>query len=133
MPKKTKASHKKRILIVEDEKPMACALQLKLEHCGFEIHCAYHGEEGLALISEQPFDLILLDLVMPRKDGFAVLRSLQTQKNRIPIIVLTNLGQEEDAQEVIRLGAQEYFVKSDTPIVTIVTEVTRILAQKNKA
>ena len=67
----------KRILIIEDEKPLARALELKLAHVGFETKSAVNGEEGLAILQEESFDLILTDLVMPQVDGFSVLTTLR--------------------------------------------------------
>lgn len=126
MPKKQSA-RKKRILLVEDEKPIAQTLELKLAKSGFEVTCAYDGMECMAYIEQEPFDLVLLDLVMPEKDGFTVLEELKNKKMRPPVIVLTNLGQEEDELRCKALGADDYFVKADTPLITIVERVSRLL------
>lgn len=126
MPKK-QSSRKKKILLVEDEKPIAQTLELKLVKSGFEVTCAYDGIECMASLEQEPFDLVLLDLVMPEKDGFTVLEELKNKQKRPLIIVLTNLGQEEDEQRCKALGAEDYFVKADTPLVTIVERVSRLL------
>jgi DNA-binding response OmpR family regulator len=118
---------KMRILVADDEKPMAHALELKLSHEGFEVQTATNGDEALALIDEFKPQLLLLDLVMPKKDGFAVLEELHERGNKIPIIITTNLGQEEDKQRVAKLGAKNYLVKSNTPIAAIVAEVKKVL------
>ena len=118
---------KMRILVADDEKPMAHALELKLSHEGFEVQTATNGDEALALIDEFKPQLLLLDLVMPKKDGFAVLEELHERGNKIPIIITTNLGQEEDKQRVAKLGAKNYLVKSNTPISAIVAEVKKVL------
>ena len=66
----------KKILIIEDEKPMARALELKLAHAGFEVKAVFNGEEGVELLQKETYALILLDLVMPKIDGFKVLETL---------------------------------------------------------
>lgn len=118
----------KKILIVEDEKPMARALELKLTGAGFEVRVCGNGQECLDLLQKEQFDLILLDLVMPVKDGFAVLSELKEKGNKVPVIVLTNLSQVDDYKRVKELGALDLFVKSDTPIAEIVEKVKKILA-----
>lgn len=118
-----------RILVADDEKPMAHALELKLTHEGFEVVTVSNGDEALRVIAEQKFDVILLDLVMPKKDGFAVLEELHAQGNKIPIIVTSNLGQEEDKKKVAMFGVDKYLIKSNTPITEIVAEVKKAVAQ----
>ena len=113
----------KRILIAEDEKPMANALSLKLRSVGFETSLAYDGESALAALKEGQFDLILLDLVMPKKDGFFVLTELKKLKITTPVIVSSNLSQEEDIKRARELGARDYFIKSDTTLAQIVDKV----------
>lgn len=115
----------KHILIVEDEKPMAHALSMKLDGEGFATVTASNGEEALEALQENTVNLILLDVVMPGLNGFDFLKELKEnpeQKN-IPVIIISNLSQTEDEQKAKELGAVKYFVKSDTPIATIVDEV----------
>ena len=69
---------------------------------------------------------MLLDLIMPEMDGFAVLEALRQKGNKMPVIVLSNLGQDEDKQKALALGATDYFVKANTPILEIVTKVKSI-------
>lgn len=118
---------KKRILIVEDERPIAKALGLKLEHEGYEVEIAGNGEEGLAKLDGSSFDMMLLDLVMPKVDGFGVLEALKEKKSKIPVYVLSNLSQQEDSKKAESLGAKGFFIKSDTPLANIVTVVKKEL------
>ncbi|MFH1790259.1 MAG: response regulator [bacterium] len=118
---------KKNILIVEDEKPMSRALVLKLNRAGYDTFPAYDGNEALQAMKKQKFDLILLDLIMPKMDGFTMLEKLNKQKNKIPIIVSSNLSQEIDFDRAKKMGAKEYFVKSDTPIASVIEHVKRAL------
>ncbi len=117
------ADAQKRVLIVEDERPLSHALDLKLRHEGFVTVVASNGEECLKALEEQEFDVVLLDLVMPVLDGFHVLEQLQTKPKKPVIFVLSNLSQAEDEDRVLKLGAKKYFIKSDTPLEVIVNEV----------
>lgn len=126
------ADQKKRILIIEDEKPIAGALELKLGHSGFVVKVAYNGEEALNFIEGESFDLILLDLVMPRMNGFDFLENMRSSGNRIPVIVLSNLSQEEDVKKARDLGVVDYFIKSNTSISKIVEHAEKALESTNK-
>ncbi|HKX73536.1 MAG TPA: response regulator [Candidatus Saccharimonadales bacterium] len=116
----------KKVLIVEDERPLSHALDLKLQHEGFTTVVANNGEECLTAIKEQEFDVVLLDLVMPVFDGFQVLEYLQKQPKRPAVFVLSNLSQAEDEDRVMKLGAKKYFIKSDTSLEVIVNEVKQV-------
>lgn len=117
----------KKILIIEDEKTLARALELKLSRADFNVRVVFNGEDGLILLEKETFDLILLDLIMPKMDGFGVLRRLVELQIKTPVIVLSNLSQENDAKKTKAFGAKEFFIKSNTPINTIVDKVTKIL------
>jgi DNA-binding response OmpR family regulator len=116
----------KKILILEDEKPMARALELKLTHAGFETRVAFNGEEGLSYLGKESFDLILLDLVMPKMGGLAFLEAMK-KDSKTPVIVMSNLSQAEDERRARDLGAQDFFIKSDVPIANIVERITQFL------
>ena len=120
------AENQKRILIAEDEKPLAHALQLKLEHEGFVVTVASNGQECIEILKTQQFDVLLLDLIMPVLDGFQVLEQLKQLPARPAVFVLSNLSQHEDEQRVLALGARKFFIKSDTSLTTIVAEVKQI-------
>lgn len=113
----------KRVLIVEDEHPLAHALDLKLKHEGFDSVVANNGEEGLDLILNGNFDVVLLDMMMPIMDGFQVLKELQKHDKKPVVFVLSNLSQREDEVRVIEAGARKFFIKSDTPLSVIIEEV----------
>ena len=118
--KKTPAKKGKKILIVEDERPLAHALELKFSHEGYDVTIATDGAEGLKMANAEKFNMILLALIMPEMDGFTLMEQL---KKKTPIIILSNLGQEEDKERAKKLGAVDYFVKSNTPIVEIIKKV----------
>lgn len=113
------AAPAKKILIVEDERPLAHALELKLSHEGFQTVVAATGKEGYEKALTGEFNLILLDLILPEMDGFAVLTELKAKGIATPIVVLSNLGQDEDKVKAKELGAVEYLVKSNAPLADI--------------
>ena len=130
MPKETEsaaASGGKKILIVEDEKPLSHALKLKLSHEGYDVTVAENGEDGLKAATDTKFDLILIEIIMPKMDGFAVLTKLKDDGNSTKIVVLSNLGQQEDVEKAKGLGVEDYLVKSNTPISRIVEKVHSML------
>ncbi|MFA6474694.1 MAG: response regulator [Patescibacteria group bacterium] len=116
-------SEQKLILIAEDEPALARAMQLKLERSGFAVEVASDGEVVLEKYVPGKYDLILLDLMMPKKNGFDVLTALQKLKNTTPIIVSSNLNQAEDVSRTKELGAVDYLVKSEIPISEIITKI----------
>ncbi len=118
---------KKRLLIVEDERPLAHALELKMMHEGFDTHVASTGEEGLKEALSGKYDLILLDLILPGIDGFTILKNLKEKKSKTLVIVLSNLGQDEDRKKAEEFGAKQYLVKSNVPLADIVKVVKSIL------
>lgn len=120
------ADNPKRILIVEDERPLSHALELKLQHEGFEVTVATNGQECVDLIEKKEFDVVLLDLMMPIMNGFQVLEILGRKPNRPAVFVLSNLSQHEDEERALSLGAKKFFIKSDTPLTTIIEEVKAI-------
>jgi two-component system copper resistance phosphate regulon response regulator CusR len=127
MPDTNTPSGKKRILIIEDERPLSHALKLKLTHEGYDVEVAGDGEEGVQMASGTKFDLILIDIIMPKMDGFAALSALKSKGNKSAIIVLSNLGQQEDIEKAKQLGVLDYMVKSNTPISRIVEVVNALL------
>jgi len=117
----------KKILVVEDEKPMARALELKLKGVGYDVDVAYDGNEALEKMKQKKYSLVLLDLVMPKKDGFAVLEEMKANGSKTMVIVTTNLSQDGDRERTKGLGVKDYLVKSDVPISLIIQKVNKIL------
>lgn len=106
---------KKRILIIEDEIFVIELYERVLKREGFDIIKAIDGEEGLKKAKEGIFDLILLDIMLPKKNGIEVLRELKMSKSPVknfPVVLLTNLGQESVIQEAFRIGAIGYLLKA---------------------
>jgi len=117
----------KKILIAEDEKPMAKALELKLNNSGFEAKAVFNGQEAIDALKAEKYDLMLLDLMMPTMDGFAVLEQMKTDKIKTPVVVTSNLSQEEDKEKAKSLGAKDYLVKSNVSLKEIVEKITSML------
>ena len=120
-PAKAPAKTGKKILIIEDEKPLAHALELKLSREGYDVHVVFTGEDGLKEIQKNGYALVLLDLILPGMDGFAVLEQVKGQSKNI--IVLSNLGQDEDRKKAEALGVKHYLVKSNVPL----TEIMKVV------
>lgn len=119
----------KKILIVEDDEFLINAYRLKLEKAGFEIKIAEDGIVALEVLKSYVPDLIVLDLVMPRKDGFAVLEDMQKDENlkKIPVLVASNLGQKEDVDRSMALGAVDYVVKSEISLEDLVKKILKLI------
>ena len=114
-----------KILLVEDEKMLANMYETKFKNEGFDIEKALNGEDGLKKAKEMLPDFILLDIIMPKMDGFAVLKSLKKDEKtkNIPVMLLTNLGQEEDIKRGEELGVVGYLVKANTTPADVVDAV----------
>lgn len=100
----------KTILVVDDEKPIADILQFNLVKEGFNVVCAYDGEEALEKVEEQQPDLMLLDIMLPKRDGMEVCREIR-KKYDFPIIMLTAKGSEIDKVLGLEMGADDYVTK----------------------
>jgi two-component system copper resistance phosphate regulon response regulator CusR len=99
------------ILIIEDEKKVALALQKGLESEHYDVQVALTGEEGFYLLSSREFDLIILDLMLPGRDGMEILRTLRKTHDRTPVLILTAKDTVEDKILGLDLGADDYLVK----------------------
>ncbi|MBI1984843.1 MAG: response regulator [Candidatus Wildermuthbacteria bacterium] len=115
----------KTILFIEDEAALQKTLGDALRQDGFEILSALDGEIGMRLAKEKKPDLVLLDLMLPKQNGFEVLRDLKAGEgtSRIPVIVLTNLEEMQDVQKVLELGATTYLVKSNYSLEDVVRKI----------
>lgn len=114
----------KVILIVEDEEAMGRVLCQKFERQGFAAVRAVNGVDALEKMKEECFDLVILDLLMPGKDGFAVLQERDQGKcGGVPVFVLTNLGDEDVLKRAEKMGASQCFTKANTSLNDLVTKV----------
>ena len=118
-----------KILLVEDDAILAKVLYGKLSEAGFEENQAFDGEVGLAMAKSGKWDLILLDLILPKKDGFEVLDELKNDLSArsMPVIILTMLGADEDIKKGLQLGADDYIIKAQHAIREIVEKIKKFL------
>ena len=118
-----------KILFVEDEEALQISLTSALKEGGYKTVSAYDGEAAIALAEREHPDLILLDIILPRRSGFEVLEELKSNQSTrdIPVIVLTNLERISDVERMLSLGATNYLVKANYEISDILSKVRQIL------
>ena len=120
-----------KVLLVEDDPFLSSLLKNRLQKEGLEVNLAKDGEEALNSLKSAKPDLILLDLILPKKSGFEVMEEIrndpQMQSQEVPIIIISNLGQPEDISRGEELGAIEYFVKAKTSIDELVEKIKSFL------
>lgn len=121
-----------KIIIVEDDTFLLSVLADGLKKSGFEPEVAVNGEEGLDKIKKTKFDLILLDMILPKLDGFKVLEELKTNPDLagIPVVVLSNLYDKNNIDKAVSLGAKEYIVKAYNTPEEIVNKIRVFLAKE---
>jgi DNA-binding response OmpR family regulator len=114
-----------RILVVEDDRFLRKAADAALRRQGFTVLVASDGEEGLRVARSELPDLVLLDLIMPGLQGFEVLKLLKEDAttSSIPVIILSNLGQDSDVKKAMEAGAVDYLVKANLALDTLVARV----------
>ena len=121
-----------KVLIAEDDHFLSALLKARMDKEGFEVRQVFDGQEALDMLKEFHPTVIILDLIMPTLSGFEFLEqtSIDPQFNQIPVIILSNLGQDEDIQHAKQLGAKENFVKARTSIDQVITVVKNLTQVK---
>lgn len=100
-----------RILVVEDEKKIATFVQGGLKECGFVVDVVHRGDEALDIILAHHFDAVVLDIMLPGRDGLSILRVLRERANCVPVLILTARGEISEKVEGLNLGADDYLAK----------------------
>ena len=120
---------KVKILLVEDDPFLLSMYATKFELEGFEVISADDGQKGLSLARENKPDIILLDILMPKMNGFEVLRELKAneQTRDIPVIFLTNLNQKEEVERALELGAVDYLIKAHFMPSEVVAKIKEVI------
>lgn len=129
MKKETSTQNKKTVLLVEDDTFLSGMYVTKLTLEGFNVHLATDGVEGLRQAKAVKPDIVLLDIVLPKMDGFHVLEGIKKDPaiKDTPVILLTNLGQKEDVERGLSLGAVDYLIKAHFMPSEVVTKVKKIV------
>ena len=120
-----------RILVIEDEHKIANSIKKGLEQESYAVDVTYNGEQGFDLAATEDYDVIILDLMLPKKNGFDVLIDVKRNKNTqtIPVIILSNLGQESDIKRALSLGAEDYLIKTEVSLSEVVDRVREKVAK----
>jgi heavy metal response regulator len=124
--------HKTKILIIEDEKKISALIRKGLEEEKYSVDDAFDGEKGEQLAVKQHFDLVILDIMLPKKDGIQVLESLRKANNETPVLMLTAKGTVEDRVKGLDTGADDYLVKPFA-ITELLARVRSLLRRKKGA
>lgn len=120
-----------KILLVEDDEMLHSMYTQKFEKEGYEVISAYNGADGVKKAQTESPSLILMDIIMPKMDGFVALKKIKKKDETkdIPVIMLTNLGQEEDVKKGKELGADDYFIKANHTPAEVVAKVKELLSK----
>jgi CheY-like chemotaxis protein len=121
----------KDILLAEDDRFLRRACETKLRQRGFNVRVAVDGDETLALVRERIPDLLLLDLLMPKRDGLSVLEALRADETTrgIPVVILSNSSKDFEMRTASTLGAVDYWIKSNLSLQEICDRVERLMGE----
>lgn len=119
----------RKVLLIEDDEFLSSLLRNRLTKSGVEVMHARDGQQGIEALKTYKPDLILLDLILPKKSGFEVMEIMQQDPQLVdaPVIIISNLGQPEDVQRGKDLGAVEYFIKAKTSIEDLISNIFEFL------
>lgn len=122
-------SRKKNILLVEDDPFLVDIYQKKLEASGFKVLLAPDGQRALEILEEGPVDLVLLDIVLPKMEGWQVISKIKENKKwqNVKVVFLSNLGQKEEVDKGIGLGADRYLIKAQYTPGQVIKEIKELL------
>lgn len=123
-----------KILLVEDDNFLSTILANRMKKEGFTVQQAFDGQEALNLLKTELPNLIVLDLILPKKSGFDVLETISAdpQLNQIPVVVFSNLGQESDIEKIKALGAVEYYIKVKISVGDFMGIVKNVISRFSK-
>jgi len=128
------SSLKRKIALIEDDENTREMYRIKLELNGYEVATAESGKKALNLVKKEKPDLVLLDILLPEKDGFEILKEIREATGKsvktVPVIVLSNLSNKEDIEEAKKLGAVGYFVKAKITPKEMVEKVEKFFKKK---
>ena len=118
-----------KILVVEDDQFLASLLKNRLQKEGFDVLLAKDGEEALNILESTQPELVLLDIILPKKSGFEVMEEVRENPKleKLAVVIISNLGQPEDMVRGQQLGAIEYFIKAKTPLDELIKKIKEIV------
>ncbi len=116
-----------KILLVEDDPFLVEIYTTKLKEAGYDVVVAEDGDTALRKINEDTPDLMLLDIVLPNFNGWEILRKIKSDKNKVKVVVLSNLGEKEEVEKGMKLGATKYLVKAHYTPSEVVKEIKQII------
>jgi two-component system, chemotaxis family, chemotaxis protein CheY len=121
----------KKVLVIEDEEFLRKLIATKLVNSNYEVIEAVDGEDGLKKIKETKPDIVLLDLILPGMDGFTFLEKIKDdpETKEIPVIILSNLGQKEEIERGLKLGAKDFLVKANLTPKDIIEKIKNIIGE----
>jgi len=121
----------KKILIAEDDGFLSKIYDVKLKGMGYNVVMASDGEDALEKLNQGGYNLIILDMMMPKRDGFDVLAAVRANQalSSVPVIVLSNLGQESDVKKAMDMGANDYLIKANFSIDEVVSKIKKHLGE----
>lgn len=117
----------KKILLVEDDPFLIDIYTTKLKEENFEVVVADDGDKALEFVEKEKPDLVLLDIVLPNKDGWEILKEIKAKNKKIKVIILSNLGQKEEVEKGLNLGAEKYLIKSNFTPSEVVEEIKKLI------
>ena len=122
-----------KVLVVEDDSFLVNAYRIKFGRLGYETKMAVDGESALKILSEWTPDVVILDLVMPKMDGYEFLEKMRAvpEYKNIPVLVSTNLGQPEDVDRAKELGANNYVIKGNLSLSDLVNKLEELIPKQN--
>jgi DNA-binding response OmpR family regulator len=121
----------KKVMLVEDDRFLSSLIKARLEKDGISVSQAFDGDDAIKHLPEERPDLVILDLVMPKTNGFEVLKSISLMPGleRTPVVIVSNLAQDSDIQKAQQLGAKEYFVKVKISIDDLIGKIENLVQQ----
>lgn len=119
----------KKILLIEDDPFLVDIYKTKLNEAGYEVVTAFDGDEAMRKVKEEKPDVVLLDIVLPNVDGWEILRKIKKddELKGLEVIILSNLGQKEEVEKGMKLGASKYIIKAHHTPSEVAAEVKKIL------
>jgi two-component system, OmpR family, response regulator VicR len=121
----------KKVMLVEDDRFLSSIIKTRLEKDGLLVTQAFDGEDAIKRLTEEQPDLIILDLIMPKMNGFEVLKEISTTPGleKTPVVIVSNLAQDSDIEKARQLGAKEYFVKVKVSVDDLVGKIENLVQQ----